>query len=189
MNQGHFKAWLFSNSYYFLPCTTDRVEQINKYMGSVNLTQIHITNNNNNNNQKNHRNFDSLLSTRSVDEEVEWIGKDKKRLPENRYKMFYLFFFFFTYLVVKNGKFTAWNVAYYFIVTANKWFDWSQCHLLIIFLVCLEKIIFSMKNCYIQGCYSTILIVRLSVMKMPVYHFMETYALVLKSMSRVKIIS
>ena len=75
-------------------------------MGSVNLTQIHITNNNNNNNQKNHRNFDSLLSTRSVDEEVEWIGKDKKRLPENRYKMFYLFFFF-TYLVVKNGKFTT----------------------------------------------------------------------------------
>ena len=30
-----------------------------------------------------------LLSTQSVDEEVEWVGKDKKRLPENRYKMSY----------------------------------------------------------------------------------------------------
>ena len=30
------------------------------------------------------KNADGLLSTRSVDEEVEWIGKDKKRLPENR---------------------------------------------------------------------------------------------------------
>ena len=86
-----FQGLTFSNSYYFLPRTTGSVEQINKHMGSVNLTQIHIT-------KKiiiiiiikNHRNFDSLLSTRSVDEEVEWL----KRLPENRYKMSYNFFLF-----------------------------------------------------------------------------------------------
>ena len=30
------------------------------------------------------KNAEGLLSTRSVDEEVEWICKDKKRLPENR---------------------------------------------------------------------------------------------------------
>ena len=35
------------------------------------------------------KNADGLLSTQSVDEEVEWVGKDKKRLPDNRYKMSY----------------------------------------------------------------------------------------------------
>ena len=40
---GAFQGLTFSNSYYFLPRSTDRVEQINKHMGSVNLTQIHIT--------------------------------------------------------------------------------------------------------------------------------------------------
>ena len=35
------------------------------------------------------KNADGLLSKRNVDEEVEWIGEDKKRLPEGRYKMSY----------------------------------------------------------------------------------------------------
>ena len=35
------------------------------------------------------KNADGLLSTRSADEEVEWVGKDKKRLPENGYRMSY----------------------------------------------------------------------------------------------------
>ena len=30
-----------------------------------------------------------LLSKRNVNEEVEWVGKDKKRLPDNRYKLSY----------------------------------------------------------------------------------------------------
>ena len=35
------------------------------------------------------KNAYGLLSKRNVDEEVEWIGDDKKRLPERRYKMSY----------------------------------------------------------------------------------------------------
>ena len=32
---------------------------------------------------------DGLFSTKNVNDEIEWIGKDKKRLPDNRYKMSY----------------------------------------------------------------------------------------------------
>ena len=35
------------------------------------------------------KNADGLLSRRNVNEEVEWISKDKKRLPDNRYKISY----------------------------------------------------------------------------------------------------
>ena len=35
------------------------------------------------------KNADGLLSKRSADTDVEWIGPEKKRLPENRYKMSY----------------------------------------------------------------------------------------------------
>ena len=35
------------------------------------------------------KNADALLSARNVDGEVDWFRKDKKRLPENRFKMFY----------------------------------------------------------------------------------------------------
>lgn len=37
------------------------------------------------------KNADSLVSKKNVDIEVEWVGKDKKRLPNNRYKMSYQF--------------------------------------------------------------------------------------------------
>ena len=35
------------------------------------------------------KNTNGLLAKRTVEHEVEWIGKDKKRLPDNRYKMSY----------------------------------------------------------------------------------------------------
>ena len=35
------------------------------------------------------KNANGLLAKRTVEHEVEWIGKDKKRLPDNRYKMSY----------------------------------------------------------------------------------------------------
>ena len=35
------------------------------------------------------KNADALLSARNVDGEVDWFRKDKKRLHENRFKMFY----------------------------------------------------------------------------------------------------
>ena len=35
------------------------------------------------------KNADGLLAKRTVEQEVEWIGKDKKRLPDNHYKMSY----------------------------------------------------------------------------------------------------
>ena len=35
------------------------------------------------------KNADGPLSTRTTEHEVEWVGKDKKRLPGNRYKMSY----------------------------------------------------------------------------------------------------
>ena len=35
------------------------------------------------------KNVDGLLAKRTVEQEVEWIGKDKKRLPDNHYKMSY----------------------------------------------------------------------------------------------------
>ena len=42
---GAFQGLSFSNIYYFLPSTTDRVEEINKHMGSINLTPIDIPEN------------------------------------------------------------------------------------------------------------------------------------------------
>ena len=38
------------------------------------------------------KNADGLLAKRTVEQEVEWIGKDKKRLPDNCYNMSYWFF-------------------------------------------------------------------------------------------------
>ena len=35
------------------------------------------------------KNVDGLLSTRSADTDIEWIGPEKKKLPENRYKISY----------------------------------------------------------------------------------------------------
>ena len=42
---GAFQVLGFSNIYYFLPSTTDRVEEINRHMGSINLTPIDIPEN------------------------------------------------------------------------------------------------------------------------------------------------
>ena len=35
------------------------------------------------------KNTDGLLSKRLANNDIEWIGPQKKRLPENRYKMCY----------------------------------------------------------------------------------------------------
>ena len=115
----------FSNLYFFLPSTTVRVEDINQYVGSVNLSPIDmlektfVVEENISFDplkldfecpekekiakavvkmlKKNHRcvnailvkKADSLLSKKNINEEVEWIDKDKKCLPDNRYKMSY----------------------------------------------------------------------------------------------------
>ena len=104
---GAFQGLTFSNIYYFLPSTNDRVEQKYRHMGSVNLTPIDITENTfevednvqfdpskldyeckekekitkakvkmpkkiiDISNSNLIKNVDGLLSTRSVDEEVE----------------------------------------------------------------------------------------------------------------------
>ena len=39
---GAFSETDFSNAFFFLPSTTDRIEEINKYMRSVNLCPIDI---------------------------------------------------------------------------------------------------------------------------------------------------
>ena len=115
----------FSNFSYYLPSTMDRVEDINRHRGSINLLPIDIPEKTfevednvqfdpskldydcperekitkavvkmlkkimqiSNSNLV--ENVDGRLSKRNVDEEVEWIGDDKKRLPEGRYKMSY----------------------------------------------------------------------------------------------------
>ena len=122
---GAFFERKYSNLCYFLPSLTDRVEKINRHMGSMNLTPIDISENTfevedkvqfdpskldyeckekekitqavvkmlkkfiDISNSNLIKNVNSLLSTQNVDEEVEWIGKGKKRLAENRYKMSY----------------------------------------------------------------------------------------------------
>ena len=35
------------------------------------------------------KNVDVLLARRTVEQDVEWVGKEKKRLPDNCYKMSY----------------------------------------------------------------------------------------------------
>ena len=35
------------------------------------------------------KNADGLLAKKTVQQDVEWVRKDKKRLPDNRYKMSY----------------------------------------------------------------------------------------------------
>ena len=115
----------FSNVFYFLLSTTDRSEEINRYLGSVNLSPIHIPENSfetkenvsfdqskldficqekeimtgavvkmlkkiaDMSNANLLKNTDGLLSKKSADVSVEWIGKNKSRLPQNRYKMSY----------------------------------------------------------------------------------------------------
>ena len=110
----------FSRIYYFLPSITDRVEEINRHTGSVNLLPIDISEDTfevdgmpfdpskldydnphtekmtqavakmlkkvvHLSNSNLIKNADGLLSKRTVEHEVEWIRKDKKRLPDNPY--------------------------------------------------------------------------------------------------------
>ena len=35
------------------------------------------------------KNTDGLLAKKTVQQDVDWVRKDKKRLPDNRYKMSY----------------------------------------------------------------------------------------------------
>ena len=121
---GAFQGNTFSSVFFFLPSTTERIEDINRHMGSVNLSPIDILEKNFDaedvsfdqskldfeceekqkisrtvvkmlkqvidiSNANLVKNSDGLLSKKNVDFDVEWIGKDRKRLPDNRYKMSY----------------------------------------------------------------------------------------------------
>lgn len=115
----------FSKIYFFLPSITDRIEDINRHMGSVNLIPKDISQESfeveggidfdpskldygKPDREKNeagcskcslksrrfvrckyHKNVDSLMSKKSVDQDVEWVGEKGKRVPENPYKMSY----------------------------------------------------------------------------------------------------
>ena len=115
-----------SNVYYFLSSTTDRNEEINRHLGSVNLSPIDIPENSfqtekdvsfnpskldvhcqekeimskavvkmlektsDLSNASVIKNADGLLSKKKMNNsEVEWVGKTKQRLPQNKYKMSY----------------------------------------------------------------------------------------------------
>ena len=114
----------FSKIYLFLPSITDRIEDVNRHMGFVNLTSIDVTEDNfevegdipfdpskldyeNPDKEKMRqavkmlkkvldlfnanliKNADGLLSKRSVEQDVEWVGETGKRLPDNCYKLSY----------------------------------------------------------------------------------------------------
>ena len=115
----------YSNLYYFLPSTRDRVEDINRHRGSINLLPIDIPEKRfevednvqfdtskldyecpekekitqavikmlkkiiDISNANLVKNVDGLLSKQNVNEEVEWVGMDKKRLSDDRHKMYY----------------------------------------------------------------------------------------------------
>lgn len=115
----------FSKIYFFLPSITDRIEDINRHMGSVNLIPKDISQESfeveggidfdpskldygKPDREKNeagcskcslksrrfvrckyHKNVDGLMSKKSVDQDVEWVGEKGKRVPENPYKMSY----------------------------------------------------------------------------------------------------
>ena len=119
----------FSKNFVFLPSITDRIENVNRYMGSVNLSSIDITEDNfeveggipfnpskldyeNPDKEKMRqavlkvlkkvadlsnaniiKNAERLLSKRSVEQDVEWVGETGKRAPENRYKLLYWILF------------------------------------------------------------------------------------------------
>lgn len=114
-----------SHIYFFLPITTDRVEDINRHMGSANLLPSDISEDSfevegevtfdpseldyeNLDKKKISEavvemlnrfvelsnaniviNVDRLLVKMSVDDDIKLVGKEKKRLPDNRYKMSY----------------------------------------------------------------------------------------------------
>ena len=110
-----------------MPSTTDRIKDINRYLGSVNLLPIEIAKSSfetedtisfdpsklntfcpekkvmteadvkilekttDLSNSNLIRNANGLLSKKrtSEDNSIEWIGKRKKKIPDNKYKMSY----------------------------------------------------------------------------------------------------
>ena len=115
----------YSNVYYFLPLTTDRSEETNSYLGSVNLSPMNIPENkfetendvsfdpskldvhcqkkeimsravvkmlkkiSDLSNATLIKNANGLFFKKMNNSEVEWVGKTKQRLPQNKYKMSY----------------------------------------------------------------------------------------------------
>ena len=107
----------FSKLYFFLSSITDQTEEINKYMGSVNIHLIDIAekefgeNFNHQNwiffneekailknilkkiiqisNTNIVKNAEGSLNKMPTEIDIEWIGKSKIRLPENQFKVSY----------------------------------------------------------------------------------------------------
>ena len=110
--------------YYFLPSITDRVEEINRHIGSVHLIPIDIPEETSEvdgiqfdpskldydnpdkekmtqavvkmlkkvvdlSNGNIVKNADGLLAKRTVEQQVEWARKNRKKLPDNCYKTSY----------------------------------------------------------------------------------------------------
>ena len=117
----------FSKVYFFLPSITDRIEDINRHMGSVNLIPIDISEDSfeveggivfdtskldydnpdrekikktvlkvlkkvvHLSNANIVKNADGLISEKSINYDVEWVGETGKQISENP-KMSYWFF-------------------------------------------------------------------------------------------------
>ena len=102
----------FSKVYFFLPSIMDRIEKINRHMGSVNLVPIDISEdtfevegssefvlykldyesskeNGRSLKFKSHKNADGLLATKPMDQDVQWVGETGKLVPENRFALSY----------------------------------------------------------------------------------------------------
>ena len=113
----------FSKVYFFLPSIMDRIEKINRHMGSVNLVPIDILEDTfevergikfdpykldyenpekdaiedailkvlkkmvDLSNSNLLKNADGLLATKSMDQDVQWIGDTGKRVPEKRFAL------------------------------------------------------------------------------------------------------
>ena len=127
------------------------------------------------------KNTDGLLSTRSVDEEVEWVGKDKKGLPDNiRYPVDSFSYKKWKIYHLKSGLL---SYLIYHRMTLLKPVLPANC-----FLTSLGKILSLKKNYYIQDCYLTTLVPFLIATRMHVYRFMVSFVSLLESMLSVKII-
>ena len=69
------------------------------------------------------KNADGLLAKRTVEQEVEWIGKDKKRLPDNHYKMSYWLFFSF----LRDYGPSIWSFGYDNFSFNTQWYHGGFC--------------------------------------------------------------
>ena len=125
-DSGDFESDKSSRTYFFLPLICDRNEEINKYLGSVNIHPIDIPESDfcrnfnpskleygnseklkmlesvvntfkkiiqlSNSNLV--KNVDALTNKLPPETEVEWIGKEKKRVLNGRFKLTYYILFF-----------------------------------------------------------------------------------------------